>query len=213
MAKKSFSFSDIVKVYISRDFNKEDISREIQDIAMKEVKKEINKTLQVANRRLQNIENSGTASPAYKALVNEFQNKKNKFSKLSIGGLDLTNKSQLVKAIDTYSKALSYLNNTTSTASGAKKWVKNLASKNNIPFEVANNIVDLITNPQMTNGRVVINNWDSNRIGEMVSEFTNQYDNTIENKQEYYQNIQNEISELISQTDKISSDVIDIFDL
>lgn len=213
MAKKSYGFSDIVKTYISRDFTKEDISKEIQDIAMKEVKAEINKTLQIANRRLQNIENSGVASPAYKALVNEFQNGKNKFSKLSIGGLDLTNKSQLTKAIDTYSKAISYLNNTTSTSSGAKKWVKNLATKNNIPFEVANNMVDLITNPQMTNGRVVINNWDSNRIGDMVNEFANQYDDMTTSKDEYYKNIQNEIQELIDSANKIADDVIDIFDL
>ena len=54
-----------------------------------DLKKEINKTLQQANRRIQNIENAGLASPAVKAVIAE-RGKKD-YTYFSVANLDASN--------------------------------------------------------------------------------------------------------------------------
>lgn len=199
---KTYAFSSMIKEW------QKNVS---QEITAKMVKSEINRILQVANRRAENIEKSGLASPAYKALVNELQDSsKNRFTKFSIARLDLTNVSQRTKAIDIYSRALAYINNQTSSASGARKWIKTLANQNNIPFEVANNLVDLITSPQITNGAIVVNNWDSERVTNMISEYSKDYSSTVLSKKDYYAKISERIRDLMENQNK---NVIDVFDL
>ena len=111
-----------------------------------ELKKEINKTLQQANRRIQNIQNAGLASPAVKAVIAE-KGKKD-YTYFSIAKLDLTNYIDWERAKYEYGRALSFLNNPTSTATGARQYISYQARElNNIPFMSANKIVDLATDP------------------------------------------------------------------
>ena len=206
--KKGFSFSVDVKGRLNAI---DDINKYVSKEVTKEIKKEINKTLQVANRRAENIENSKIASPAYKSLVNELSEKsKNRFSKFSIGGLDLNDKSQRVKVIDTYSRALSFLNNKTSTVTGAKKFVKDIADKNGISFEVANEMIDVITSPKITNGEIVINNWDSERVANMVSEFSTEYRDTYKTKDEYFKEMNEQINNAINDSNVKNIDIWDL---
>lgn len=202
-----YSFSTKVKSYTIA-YDKKSISDKIQKAVIKEVKSEINKVLQVANRRMQNIENSGVASPAYKAIINELPT--GRYTKFSIARLDFTNKSELVKAVDIYSKALGFLNQDTSTASGAKRFVRKLADQNKLPFEVANNLVDIITQPKMTNGDIIPYIYRKDIIEEMVSEHGGAYDSALADSAEYYNRIQNKINELINNR---NDNIIDIFDL
>lgn len=171
-----FMFSPIIK-----DILTENIFR---DTDIKIIKKIINKSLQVANRRLQNIEKSGVVSTAYKSLISELPKKtSNKFSKLSIGKLDLSDTTQRVKALDTYSKALSFLNNKTSTVKGSKQFINKLAKKNNLSFSDTSKMIDEITDERVINGNLVINNWDSERIANMISEYNdkdNKYNTDID---------------------------------
>lgn len=116
------------------------------DLGSSALKKEINKTLQQANRRIQNIQKAGLASPAVKAVIAE-KGKKD-YTYFSIANLDLTDTTDWEIAKYEYGRALSFLNNPTSTATGARQYIKYQASQlNNIPFESANKIVDLATSP------------------------------------------------------------------
>lgn len=112
-----------------------------------ELKREINKTLQQANRRIQNIQKAGLASPAVKAIIAE-KGKKD-YTYFSIANLDLTNYIDWEQAKYEYGRALSFLNNPTSTATGARQYITYQARELNIPFMSANKIVDLATSPSI----------------------------------------------------------------
>lgn len=110
------------------------------------LRKEINKTLQQANRRIQNIENAGLASPAVKAVIAE-RGKKD-YTYFSIKGLKADNATDWEMMKYEYGRAMSFLNNPTSTATGARQYIRYQAKElHNIPFESANKIVDLATSP------------------------------------------------------------------
>lgn len=183
-----------------------------QLLVARQIKSEINKTLQVANRRAENIENSKLASPAYKALINELsEDKRNRFSKFSIGGLNLLDPTERVKAIDIYSRALAFIHNKTSTVRGARSFINNIAKQDGIPFEVTNNLIDVITDPRITNGNIVINRWDSERVANMVSEYSAQYDSTVESQQDFLNRVENLINNAFLSNGK--QNTFDIWDL
>lgn len=110
-----------------------------------ELKKQMNKVFQRANRRIQNIEKAGLASPAVKAVIAE-RGKKD-FTYFSGRGLNPTNTTDWDLLRYEYGRALSFLNNPTSTATGARQYIRYQANRLNIPFESANKIVDIATNP------------------------------------------------------------------
>lgn len=176
----------------------------------KEFKKEINQTLQIANRRIQNIELSGVASPAYLALKNELggMTSWNRYSKFSIGNLNLLNPSDVTKAVNVYSRALAYINNQTSTVTGAREFVKKLALQNNIPFDVANDIIKTIMEPQITNGEIVINNFDSERVRGMVSEYADLYNEFNDDYETLKEDIRDRVNELLLSVEE----TLDIWD-
>lgn len=206
---KIYVFSLDIKNWLNNP-NQGNIKQQL--LVAKQIKAEINKTLQVANRRAENIENSKLASPAYKALINELsETRRNRFSKFSIGGLDLLDPTERVKAIDTYSRALAFIHNKTSTIRGAKSFINNIANQNDIPFEVANNLIDVITDPQITNGNIVINRWDSERIANMVSEYSAQYDSTVESQQDFLNRVESSINNAFLSNGK--QNTFDIWDL
>lgn len=87
-----------------------------------ELRKEIARVFQQANRRIQNVENSGIVSPAVVAL-----NKGNikGFAKFSM-------KHDWDELKIEYSKAISFLQQPTSTASGAKEYARHLKKTYNL---------------------------------------------------------------------------------
>lgn len=90
----------------------------------KEMRKEINRVFQIANRRLQNIEQSGMISTAAAALTWETDaDALAKFAKFS------TREKDLAGIIREYTKAVNFLNNPTSTATGARQYTEHLSRK------------------------------------------------------------------------------------
>lgn len=115
-------------------------------IGSPDLKKQINKVLQQANRRIQNIERANLASPAVKAVIAE-RGKKD-YTYFSVAGLQSDNAIDWEQMKYEYGRAMSFLNNPTSTATGARQYIRYQARElNNIPFESANKIVDLATSP------------------------------------------------------------------
>ena len=110
-----------------------------------ELKKQMNKIFQRANRRIQNIQKAGLASPAVKAVIAE-RGKKD-YTYFSGKGLNPTNTTDWDLLRYEYGRALAFLNNPTSSATGARQYIKYQANRLNIPFESANKIVDIATNP------------------------------------------------------------------
>ena len=110
-----------------------------------ELKKQMNKIFQRANRRIQNIQNAGLASPAVKAVIAERGAKE--YTYFSGAGLNPTNTTDWNMLRYEYGRALAFLNNPTSSATGARQYIKYQAERLNIPFESANKIVDIATDP------------------------------------------------------------------
>lgn len=94
------------------------------EIETPQAKKEIKRVFQMVNRRLQNIRNADVLSPAAAALGVDLQNQK--FTQFSTSGKDFN-----TLKIE-YAKAISFLQNPTSTAQGARQWTK--AVQNSLGF-------------------------------------------------------------------------------
>lgn len=107
----------VTKAVSNWKFNK-DILNSVE--SAKELRKEINRVFHAANRRLQNIENSGVFSPAANAVNTYLENDEisafNKFAKFSTAGKDWNE----IKR--DYAAAIEFLKKPTSTASGAKQF-------------------------------------------------------------------------------------------
>lgn len=132
-----------------------------EDCNIREMKKDIKKVLQRANRRIQNVEKAGLPSPALKALYAE-RGRSVSYSKFSISGLDLRNEVGFMRAKEEYARAVSFLYNPTSSATGAREYVKSIATKYNIPVDVSARIIDKATSPAVTDsGDINIFNYQS----------------------------------------------------
>lgn len=126
------------------------------EIGTAETKKDVLKILHKANRRIQNIEKSGLSSPALKALYAE-QGRKKGFTQFSIRGLDFSNPADWNAIKYTYGRAVSYLNNPTSSARGARAYINRQAKELGIDFKSANKLVDISTSPYINeNGDIAI---------------------------------------------------------
>lgn len=93
-----------------------------------EARKEIRRVFQMANRRIQNIEKAGVFSPAVAALgKGDIQG----YSKFTVKGFGTTGSSwQALKK--EYAKAIAFLNQPTSSASGAKQFEAQVKKEMNI---------------------------------------------------------------------------------
>lgn len=192
MAKNIFSASVIKS--INKPLN-QDITNAV--IGSRGLKTLVNKVLQQANRRIQNVENAGLASPAVKAVYSE--RGKKKYTYFSTSGLNPLNPNDWEVIKYEYGRAMSFLNNPTSTATGARQYISYQASQlNNIPFESANKIVDLATDPTIDNyGNVNIFSY-----GEILDTFKNDV-MTTENEMErngkrYAENLEQQLQNVIS---------------
>lgn len=108
----------------------------------KELRKEINRVFHAANRRLQNIENSGVFSPAANA-VNEYLSEDtvsqfNKFSKFSTAGKDWNELKR------DYAAAVEFLKKPTSTSTGAKQFENDIRQRLKLTKEQFNHVKTLI---------------------------------------------------------------------
>lgn len=192
MAKNIFSASVIKS--INKPLN-QDITNAV--IGSRGLKTLVNKVLQQANRRIQNIENAGLASPAVKAVYSE--RGKKKYTYFSTSGLNPLNPNDWEVIKYEYGRAMSFLNNPTSTATGARQYIKYQASQlNNIPFESANKIVDIATEPTIDNyGNVNIFSY-----GEILDTFKNDVmttENEMErNGERYAENLEQQLQNVIS---------------
>lgn len=203
--KVSFRFDDEIKFFLSEVRNGKGYDADIKALS-KDIKKIINATLQTANRRIQNIENSDVVSTAYISLMNELGSI-DRYTKFTIAGLDLTDKNEVVKAVNTYSRALTFLNNKTSSVTGSRAFIKNLSKQFDLPIDVVSEIITDVMQPQLTNGQLVINNFDSERIRNLVSEVKTDY-NLNDNYEQYRNEILNKITNLTNGID----DTLDIWD-
>lgn len=106
----------------------------------KEMRKEIARVFQQANRRIQNVEKSGVFSPAVASLgKGDIKN----YSKFSVKGFG--NSGADWKALKKeYAKAVSFLNQPTSTASGAKQFEKQVKSQMNVTDDLWKGIRDSV---------------------------------------------------------------------
>ena len=95
------------------------------DIPTKESKKEINRVFHAANRRIQNVLNSGVYSPAVKAVLEKLDGYEG-FSKFSTANKDWTDLKIL------YSQAVEFLKQPTSTATGAKQLSRSIQKELNL---------------------------------------------------------------------------------
>lgn len=110
--------------------------------------KEVNKVLNMANQRIRRIESEGLASPAVKSVLAS-RGFADRF--FSIREYNPTDDFELIKK--EYGEALSFLRNPTSSSEGARQYIEwNARELHGIPFESANKIIDIATEPY-------INQW------------------------------------------------------
>ena len=130
------------------------------DLGTKELKKQMLKVFQQANRRIQNVTRKGYASSAVESVIAE--RGKRDFTYFSGKGLDPTNKAQWERLKFEYLKAESFLSNPTSSATGAKQYIQWQADRLNTSFEQANRIVQLATSAEITGtGEINILNYSN----------------------------------------------------
>lgn len=130
--KKEYFFSDstlkkVRKIKLDRNI----ITLEIET---PNAKKEIKRVFQMVNRRLQNIRNAEVLSPAAAALGVDLQN--TKFTQFSVA----KNKDWNTLKIE-YAKCISFLQNPTSTAQGAKQWTKTVQNSLGFSNETMNKVI------------------------------------------------------------------------
>lgn len=206
-----YKYSEKIKKVPAFKKEADKIKAEEQAKEIAEVKKEMNRVFQIANRRIQNVRNSGTTSTAVKTLSAEIGGMPERYTVFTNAGLDFKDYNQYMKAKDNYARALRFINNPTSSATGARRFINGIAKQYKMPFDVANAVVDKVMNPQMVNGAVVINNWDSENIRQIVGDVVAEYDKSAGDMSstEFEEFVSNSVYDLINPKET----EIDIWDL
>ena len=127
-------FSKKVTKNFSKEKARKDIINAIEGNA--EFRKEIRRVFQVANRRIQNIEQGGYYSPALASLG---KSGVKGYSKFSVKGFGNTG-SDWNTLLKEYTKAINFLNSPTSTATGAKEFELQVKQKFNVPDDIWNDV-------------------------------------------------------------------------
>lgn len=126
----SMKFSKKVTKNFSKEKARKDIINAIEGNA--EMRKEMRRVFQVANRRIQNIEQGGYYSPALASLG---KSGVKGYSKFSVKGFGNTG-SDWKTLLKEYTKAINFLNSPTSTATGAKEFELQVKQKFNVPDDL-----------------------------------------------------------------------------
>lgn len=112
------------------------------------IENEIKRVFQMANRRVQNLKNSGVVSPALKALELA-TGKTDRYTVFSFSKNDILTTTGQEKLAYTWGQAVAFLHNPTSTALGARQYTKDIAEKLNVSRERANEILDYLTDTEI----------------------------------------------------------------
>lgn len=125
-----------------------------------EIKKQMLKTFQKANRRIQNVRKAGLSSPAVQQLISERGERGYTF--FSGAKLDPRNPTDWEQLKYEYGRAISFLNNPTSSATGARQYINYYKNELGVSFEGANKIIGLATQPEISeNGEINIFNYSN----------------------------------------------------
>lgn len=125
-----------------------------------DLKKKMLKTFQKANRRIQNVRNAGLSSPAVQQLISERGERG--FTYFSGANLDPRNPTDWEQLKYEYGRAISFLNNPTSSATGARQYIRYYQNELGVSFDGANKIIGLATEPEISeNGEINIFNYSS----------------------------------------------------
>lgn len=139
MAQAKFVFEKVINKSLKQQATKEIINA-VE--GSPEMRKEIRRVFQMANRRIQNIEQAGLFSPAVAALGKGGVKGYSKFSVKEFGNTGAS-WNELKKE---YGKAVAFLQQPTSTAGGAREFEKQVQQQLNIPSdrwqEVRNGILE-----------------------------------------------------------------------
>lgn len=119
---------------VTKNFSKEKARKDIINAieGNSEFRKEIRRVFQIANRRIQNIEQGGYYSPALASLG---KSGVKGYSKFSVKGFGNTG-SDWNTLLKEYTKAINFLNSPTSTATGAKEFEMQVKEKFNVPDDL-----------------------------------------------------------------------------
>lgn len=162
----------------------------------KDLKQLMLKTFQKANRRIQNVVNAGLSSPAVQQVIAE--RGKRDFTYFSGANLDPRNPIDWEQLKYEYGRAIAFLNNPTSSATGARQYIRYMQRELNTTFDGANKIVGLATQPEISeNGEVNIFNYSSilERLrGDVMQEQKNGLDNVENYAEELEQKLVNAIN-------------------
>lgn len=137
MAQATFKFEKNINKSLKQQASKE-IINSVEGSA--EMRKEIRRVFQMANRRIQNIEQANVFSPAVASLG---KGGVKGYSKFSVKGFGNTGESwtELKKE---YGKAIAFLQQPTSTAAGAREFEKQVQGQLNIPPDRWENVRETI---------------------------------------------------------------------
>ena len=125
-----------------------------------DIKKLMMKTFQKANRRIQNVRKSGLSSPAVQQLISERGERG--YTYFSGAKLDPRNPTDWEQLKYEYGRAISFLNNPTSSATGARQYINYYKNELGISFDGANKIIGLATEPEISeNGEINIFHYSS----------------------------------------------------
>ena len=125
-----------------------------------DLKKQMMKTFQKANRRIQNVRNADLSSPAVQQLISERGDRGYTF--FSGANLNPSNPIDWEQLKYEYGRAIAFLNNPTSSARGARQYINYYKNELGVSFEGANKIVGLATQPEISeNGEINIFNYSS----------------------------------------------------
>ena len=125
-----------------------------------DLKKQMLKTFQKANRRIQNVRNAGLSSPAVQQLISERGERG--YTYFTGAGLDPRNPTDWEQLKYEYGRAIAFLNNPTSSATGARQYINYYKNELGLSFEGANKIIGLATQPEISeNGELNIFQYSS----------------------------------------------------
>lgn len=142
--------------------------------------KEMNKTIRLANKRIERIQQQGLASSAVKSIISQFGGKipsASNYSEMSALAWE--------QLKDTYARAVSFMNNPTSTVTGAKKYIKRTAKKFNISTDSANRLIDMATSAEInSNGLIDVFRYRENL--DAFSDYLDEMRDKLEMSDEQY---------------------------
>ena len=161
--------------------------RAIELVGVKEgtpdLKKQMLKTFQKANRRIQNVRNAGLSSPAVQQLISERGERG--YTYFSGAKLDPRNPTDWEQLKYEYGRAIAFLNNPTSSARGARQYINYYKNEFGVSFEGANKIIGLATQPEISeNGELNIFNY-SNILQDIKSDVMQEQQNNLDNLDRY----------------------------